>query len=169
MRKYFPYCTAPWITATYVNKSVFISAHTLRQYMSGKMGYSRKKQTGRLMTCFFEIPLDFFIFLLCPWKSQTKQNSTSGNSTNFGQIPWKFQVQKSRPLEIPHHFFLVTLGNFTLFLIKPFPHAVSTCYSTCYFFDTPSNSISSTPLLPLPLPLFGFFLEQPKKYKCLSL
>ena len=50
-------------------------------------------------------------------------------------LPWKFQDLKPRPLEIPHNFFLVTPGNFT-----------------CYFFDTPGNSISSTPL-------FGFFLE----------
>ena len=31
---------------------------------------------------------------------------------------WKFQGQKQRPLEIPHNFFLITLGNSTLFLIN---------------------------------------------------
>ena len=63
-------------------------------------------------------PLEFFIFLLYPWKFQTIQSSTPGYSTKLSYISWKFQGQKQRPLEIPHLFFLVTLGNSTSFLIK---------------------------------------------------
>ena len=44
-------------------------------------------------------------------------------------IPWKFQGQKQRPMEIPHYFFLVTLGNSTSFLINPQKfHVVFLCY-----------------------------------------
>ena len=90
------------------------------------MGYCRKNpnrwgRRGRLRIYFFEpppSPLEFFIFLLYPWKFQTKQSSTPGYSTKLCQIPWQFQHQKQRPLEIPHYFFLVTLGNSTLFLIQ---------------------------------------------------
>ena len=80
--------------------------------MSGKMGYSRKKQTGRLMTCFFEIPQGFFHFFTLPLEipDKTKLNlgkfhkfwldpleipgpkiKTPGNSASFflGH-PWKF-------------------------------------------------------------------------------
>ena len=61
--------------------------------------------------------------------------------------PWKFQDQKQRPMEIPHYFFLVTLGNSTSFLINPYKFHV-------LFF---SLEIPYTQ----PRPLFGFFLEQP--------
>ena len=78
------------------------------------MGYSRKKNRGRGLRTFF--------FLLYSWKFKTKQSSTPGNSTKLGWMPWKFQGQKPRPLalslEILHYFFLVTLGNATLFLIS---------------------------------------------------
>ena len=77
-------------------------------------------------------------YLLYPWKFQTNQSSTRGHCGNLRYILWKFQDQKPRPQEIPHIFFLVTPGN-----------------STCYFFDTPGNSISSTP----PPLLFVFFLK----------
>ena len=81
---------------------------------------------------------------------QTK-SSTPENSTNFCQIPSKFQGQKPRPLDIPHYFFLVTHGNFTPFLINR-------CHrnSTRYLLDTPANSISShTP----PAPPVSFFFQ----------
>ena len=65
-----------------------------------------KIQTGGLRIYFFEKPPGIFHFLL---------------------YPWKFQANKAQPLDIPHFFFLVTLGNFTLFLINPLeiPHAMS--------------------------------------------
>ena len=56
--------------------------------------------------------------LTIPLKFQTKQRSTLGNSANFSYIPWKFQGQKPRPLEIPQYFFLVTHGNSTSLLIN---------------------------------------------------
>ena len=76
------------------------------------------------MTYFFEKPLEFFILLLYPWKFQTKQSFTSGNSTKLCYILWKLQAQKPRPKtkrpgEITHCFFLVTPGNSTSFLINP--------------------------------------------------
>ena len=60
-----------------------------------------------------------FFYLLYPWKFQTKQGSTPGYSTKLCQNPQKLQGQKQRPLEIPHYFFLVTLGNSTSLLINP--------------------------------------------------
>ena len=71
-----------------------------------------------------------------PSPLETPQNSVSP--------PWKFQGQKTWSLEILHDFFdqpwkfqfvFLTPGN-----------------STCYFFDTPGNSISST----LPPPVWFF-------------
>ena len=92
--------------------------------------------------------LEFFIFLLYPWKFQTKQSSTLGCSTKLCSIPWKFQGQKQRPIEISHYLFWVTLGNFTSFFINPRNY-------TCYFFDMPGNSISSTPPSPSCLDFFS--------------
>ena len=76
-----------------------------------------KSKHGGLRIYVFGNPLEFFIFLLYPWKFQTKQSSAHGYSTKLCQIPWKFQGQKQRSLEIPHYFFLVILGNSTSFLI----------------------------------------------------
>ena len=56
-----------------------------------------------------------FIFLLYPWKFQTKQSSTPGNSTKCvrslgnskakNQDPWEFHIIFSwSPMEIPHCF-----------------------------------------------------------------
>ena len=58
-------------------------------------------------------------------------------------------LNKPRPTEISHYFFVITpaLDISLLFLLIP-------RISTIYFFQYPRNSISSTPLL-------GFFLEQP--------
>ena len=80
------------------------------------LGYSRKNPNRWVLRIyFFEKPLEFFIFLLYPWKFQAKQSSAAGYSAKFCQIPWKLQVQKLRALEIPHYFFLVALGNSTQF------------------------------------------------------
>ena len=89
------------------------------------MGYSRKNPNrgrgggGSCGYTFLKKTLESFIFLLYPWKFHTKQSSTPGYSTKLCQIPWNFQGQKQIPLEIPHYFFLVTLGNSTSFLINP--------------------------------------------------
>ena len=84
-----------------------------------------------------------FFYLLFPWKFQTKQSSTPGYYTKSCQIPQKdpqkFHIIFSwSTLEIPLRFYLTPRN------------------STCYYFDTPESSISS-------IPLFGFFLEQPKQ------
>ena len=81
---------------------------------------------------FLNPPLEFFIFFpdktkLHPWKF-----------CKLCYILWKFQGQKPRSLEIPHDFFLVNPG-------KPLSFSLTPGNSTLYFFDTPRNSISSTP------------------------
>ena len=87
-------------------------------------------------------PQNFSIFFTLPWKFQTKQSSTPGNSTRLCQIPWKFQGQKRRPLEIPHYFFLVTFGNLTSFLINPWKFYMlhpwkSHILKSCFFWNRP--------------------------------
>ena len=74
--------------------------------------------------------------------------------------PWKFGIiinvtslrnskaKKSRPLEILHDFFLVSLGISTLFLINP--------WKLCMLFYEYSWKLY---VLTLPPSLFGFFLE----------
>ena len=95
-----------------------------------KNGLFLKKKTvgggGRgvieLGHAFMKTPLELSIFFtlpleipdktkLQPWKFHKFLLPTSlGNSKTKNQNPW---------LEIPHYFFLVTLGNSTLFLINP--------------------------------------------------
>ena len=85
------------------------------------MSYSRKKQAARGGHTFVKTPLEFFIFLLDPWKFQTNQSSTAGNcaklcyislvnSKTKKQDPWKFHIIISwSPLEIPHAISLIPL------------------------------------------------------------
>ena len=94
----------------------FLTMSTNQNQMKNGLFQKKSKHQGYN---FLKKPLEFFIFLLYPWKFQTKQSSAHGYSTKLCQIPWKFQGQKQKPLEIPHYFFLVTLGNSTLFLINP--------------------------------------------------
>ena len=99
-----------------------------------------------LFSFIYHVYISWYSF--CPsWKRrlfQKKQTFTTGNSAKFCFLPWKFQGQKTWSLEILHDFFdqpwkfqfvFLTPGN-----------------STCYFFDTPGNSISST----LPPPVWFF-------------
>ena len=81
--------------------------------------FQKNSNMRGLVYNFLKTPLKFFIFLLYLCKFQTKQSSTPRYSTKLCQIPQKFQGQKQRPMEIPHYFFLLTLGNFTWFLINP--------------------------------------------------
>ena len=106
--------------------------------------FQKNKPTEGLWTYFFENPLEFFIY---PWKFQRNQSSTPpGNCTKL-EIPCLGNIQeiprpkqKPGPLEISH-FFLVTLGNATCYLIpleipypQPPPHV-------CFFFlNIPLNS-----------------------------
>ena len=101
------------------------------------MGYSRKNSNrGGWGYTFLKPPLEFFIFLFYPWKFQTKQSSTldisqncvrsTGNSKVKNKDPWKFHIFFfGHPWKF-HIFFLVTLGNFTSFLINPkqIPHGI---------------------------------------------
>ena len=103
--------------------------------------YSKKIQTGWWGTediLFWKPPLEFFIFYFTHGNSRQNKAQPLDIPPNCVKIPWKFQGQKQRPLAIPHYFFLVTLGYYTLFLINPWKFHN-------YFFDTPGNSISSIP------------------------
>ena len=82
------------------------------------------------------------------------QGFTRRNSTKLCYTPQKFQGLKLRPaLDILHDFFLITPGYSTLLLISP-PRK-----STCYFFNNPGNSISSTP----------FVFSGIVQYRCINL
>ena len=83
---------------------------------------------GRLKTYFFENP-----------------PKTLFISRNFAKLcyPTEILKPKTKTLDIPHYFFLVTHGNSTLLLISPWKIGKS----TCYFFNESGNSISSTPCL----------------------
>ena len=72
-----------------------------------------EKNRRVLRKYFFRKTLKILIFLLYPWKFQTKQRFTSGNSTKF------CSGLKPKTLEIPHTLFLMTLGNSQLLLINP--------------------------------------------------
>ena len=107
------------------------------------LGYSKKKQTGKggWGHTFLKPPKEFLGVLVYPWKFQTKQGFTSGNSTKFCYTPRKLYALKPRPLEILR-FFLDHSWK-SQFLIK-----------------SPENllSISSIPLeMPHPQPPSPFF------------
>ena len=65
-------------------------------------------------------PPGIFTLLLYPWIFPEKQSSTLGTSTiqTFVRSLGNSKT-KNRPLEIPHYFFLATLGNSASFLINP--------------------------------------------------
>ena len=69
---------------------------------------------------FWKPPLGFFIFFTLPLEIPDK---TKLNPWIFHKIvldPLEIPRPKTKtPLEIPHYFFLVTLGNLTSFLINP--------------------------------------------------
>ena len=94
--------------------------------MQIRLGYSRKKTNrgdGGLRICIFEKTLGFLFFYFTLGNSgqnkapppEIPQNYVA----NLCYIPWKFQGQNPRFLEIPHDFFLVTSENSTSFLIIP--------------------------------------------------
>ena len=82
----------------FLDNYLFIRPENLKTSL--KIGYSRKNPN----IYFFENPLDFFIFLLYPWKFQTKQSSTPG---------YKIMLD---PLEIPRPK-TKTPGTSTLFFL----------------------------------------------------
>ena len=94
-----------------------------------------EKRLGSWGHTFLKKTWDFFIFLLYPWKFQ-KKNKTPPLQilqdcvTSLGNSMAK-NHQAPPPackLQIPHNFFLFTPGN-----------------SACYLFNTPGDSIFSSP------------------------
>ena len=115
------------------------------------MNYSRKNPNkGVLGYTFLIKPLEFLCLslYLYPLKFQRKQSFTPRNSTELCYTSWKFQGQKPRPMEMPHNFFFITHRNSTCFSLTP-------GISTCFFFNNPVNSMSSTP------PCLDFFWNGP--------
>ena len=109
--------------------------------------YSRKKPNrgvediGNIASQFFQNPLKFLIFILysCNFPDKTKLHPLEipqkcvrslGNSKTRNQDPWKFHII----------FFLGWLPPFF-----PLLCFLTSGNSTCYFSDSPGNSISSTP------------------------
>ena len=83
----------------------------LANYHPAIMGYSRKKQTGEVEDILFWIPRGIFGFLTLPLKILGKTRLYPRNST-------KLCSEISKPLENPHDFFLITLGNSISFIIN---------------------------------------------------
>ena len=113
------------------------------------MGYSRKKtkQGGGVVgdILFWTAPGIFHFFTL-PLEISEKTKLH----------PWKFHKIVLHPLEIPRPK-TKTTGNSSLFFLGhpwKFHFVLTPGNSTCYFFDTLENSISSAPV-----PCFFFFLE----------
>ena len=80
------------------------------------LGYSRKKNRGVEDIPFSKPLVEYFIFLPLEIPGKTKLHSLK-----FYKIvldPLKIPRPKPSPLEIPDYFFLVTLGNSSLFLIN---------------------------------------------------
>ena len=72
----------------------------------------RKKfrQVG-LKIYFPEKSSGIFGFVTLPLEiTKKKQACTPGNSAKLNDTPWKFKIEKSRHIEIPHDFFLNTPG-----------------------------------------------------------
>ena len=127
-------------------KEAVLKISKIHRKQTDKMGYSRENPNrGAEDILLWKPPCNFSFFTLS--RGNSRQNKAQSldiprNCVRFlrnfkakKKDPSKFHIIFSwSPLEIPLCFQL-TLGN-----------------STCYFFDTPGNSISSTPL-------FGFFLE----------
>ena len=87
---------------------------------------------------------------------QTKQGFPPRNTKTLCYTTQKFEGLKPRTLEIPHDLFLINIGNFALSLNNPRK-------STCYFFKTPANSVSSTLLVFYPgKARFVFYCKFPK-------
>ena len=82
----------------------------------------KKTNSGVEDILFWKKPWNCFCFSLYPWNFQEKQSSTPENLVKFCRYVaslGNLKAKKSRALEISHEFFLVPLGNSTLFLINP--------------------------------------------------
>ena len=92
------------------------------------MGYSKKKQIGGWGHTFLKPHWKFSFIYFTPGNSRQINAPPLEIVQNCIKSLGSSKTKNQDHLEIPHNFFLVTPGN-----------------STCYFFDTPGNSISSYP------------------------
>ena len=63
-----------------------------------QLAIQENKQTGSWGHTFLKTSMEFFVYLLYPWKFETNQSSTPGNCAKLHYILWKFHDQKPRPL-----------------------------------------------------------------------
>ena len=142
--------TVTFIQECLVQIGLLYSRKKSKQGQSSRTGgHFCKKNPG----IFSQLGLSLYL-----WKFQRKEGFIPGNSEKLWytlSLAWKFQDQKPRPMEIPHEFSLIdqliTLESPLLFSLTP-------GISSCSFFNTHVNCISSIPSPPCPLPpVFGFF------------
>ena len=81
--------------------------------------FQKEMKQGGLKIYFCENSPGIFHFFTLPLEilDKTKLNPWIF-SIVLDPLAWKFHGQKQRSMEIPHYFFLFTLGNFTLFLMN---------------------------------------------------
>ena len=134
----------------------------LDQYLS----YSRKNPNrGGWEYTFLKKPLEFFIFYFTSENFRQNMSQPLDIQQNcvcaLGNFKAKNIQKTERPLEIPHHFFLASLVNSTLFLINPWKlHIIIVfLWSPC-----PGNSISSNPPVLCCLCLDFFWTSPPNVF-----
>ena len=119
---YFVLVTSSWLDSQSFKiclEILFICcpAHDVNKPQNGL--FQKKFKQGRLRIYFCEnCPAIFHFFTL----SLEIPDKTKLNHWIFHKIvldPLKIPGPKTRPMEIPHYFFLVTLRNSTSFLINP--------------------------------------------------
>ena len=101
-----------------------------------------------LETYFFEKNLGISRFLTVPLKLANKSELHPWKFCKIVLHPLEILRSKTKTNEIPHDFFLITPGNYTLFLINPWKFRM-------LFLGYPGNSISST------TPVWFFFSNNP--------
>ena len=82
------------------------------------MGYSRKIQTGGWGYTFCISPRNFSCVFFIPRNSRQKVQSLD-IPQNCVRSLGNSKAKKKRPLDIPHYFSLVTLGNSTSLVSRP--------------------------------------------------
>ena len=112
------------------------------------LSYSRKKKTNRGGWGYTFLKTPPGIFYLFTWLLKFLDKKLN---------PWIFHKIALNPWEIPHYFFLVTLGNSTLFLIDPWKsHMLFLWYPGKFHILTPPPPLFHPPCL-------GFFWNSPFK------
>ena len=104
------------------NHAAILESSKINDLFQNQQIYSRRffKTSRNVLFLLRKLPWNFSFFYFNPGNSRQNKNQPLDIPQNcVSQIPWKCQGQKQRPMQIPHYFFLVTLGNSTSFLIKP--------------------------------------------------